>query len=163
LSSVFIKKFPGNFFPGFLLLAPDQLARFPGCPAIDALLIHQLADAQCILFGGDSLADIDIVDTAGVPDSDVALPTQVAMEDSGHFLSGLNFDTLNADLPTGLIFYDLAIPEGQTAVFSDIADGADIDLTIGDVLHNFNSFLLEISSPFVTLVYHSRPDLSSVS
>jgi hypothetical protein len=58
------------------------------------------------------------------------------MEDSGHFFSGLNFDALNADLPAGLIFNNLTIPEGQTAVFSDIADGADIDSTISSVSHS---------------------------
>lgn len=121
-------------------LTPDQLTSFSGCPAIDALLIHQLADGQRILFGGDSLAYIDIVNTAGVPDSDIALPTQIAMEDSGYLFSGLDFDALDADLPAGLILDFLTVAKGDALVVSQLADGTNIDSTIGSVFHG--SYLL---------------------
>lgn len=120
-------------------LAPDQLTLFSGSPSVDALLIHNLADLQGGSLSLDSLADIDIVNTVGIPDTDVALATHVAMNDSGYFLGGLAFDARYADLPAGLVLDFLAIAEGDALVVSQLADGADIDSTIGSVLHN-NSF-----------------------
>ncbi|MEE1028920.1 MAG: hypothetical protein UH211_09610 [Agathobacter sp.] len=127
--------------PDGLSFAPDQLTRFSGCPAIDTLLIHQFANSQCILFSGDSLVNVDIVDTARVPDSNVALPAQVTMEDSGYFFSGFDFDAFNTYLPSGFIFYDFAIPESQTAIVCDIADGANINSFVSLVSHIYNPLL----------------------
>ena len=123
--------------PGGLSFAPDQLARLSGCPAIDSLLIHDFADLQCILLSGDSLADIDIVDATTVPDADVALSADALVEDFADFFGGLALDTHDADLPAGLIFHDFTVAEGQTLVFCDIANGANIDPAISDVLHNY--------------------------
>lgn len=117
-------------------LAPDQLTIFSGSPSVDALLVHDSADLQGDSLGLDSLADIDIVDTAGVPDANVALATHVAMDDSGYFFGGLALDARYADLPAGLILDFLAIAEGDALVVSQLADGADIDSTIGSILHN---------------------------
>ena len=72
------------------------------------------------------------------------------MEEVADFFGSLAGDTRYADLPAGLVFYDFSIPKGQTLVLCDIADGADIDSTVGSVLHNsFSShikqFRLKIS------------------
>ena len=119
-----------------LLPTPDQLTLFSGSPSVDALLVHNLADLQGGSLGLDSFADIDIVNTTGVPDADVALATHVAMDDSGYFFGSLALDARYADLPAGLILDFLAIAEGDALVVSQLADGADIDSTIGSVLHN---------------------------
>ena len=121
-------------------LAPDQLTFFPGPPTVDALLIHNLAGFQSHFFGLKSLADIDIVDTARVPDADVTLATEAMMEEVADLFGGLAGDARYADLPAGLVFYDFSIPKGQTLVLCDIADGADIDSAVGSVLHNSFSF-----------------------
>ena len=117
-------------------LAPDQLTLFSGSPSVDALLVHNLADLQGGVLGLDSFTNIDIVNTAGIPDADVALATHVAMDDSGHFLGGLALDARYADLPASLILNFLTIAEGDALVVSQLADGADIDSTIGSILHN---------------------------
>jgi hypothetical protein len=59
------------------------------------------------------------------------------MEDSGYFLSGLDFDTLNADLPAGLIFYRSTIAEGNPLPVCQLANGLNIDTTLSDFHLNF--------------------------
>jgi hypothetical protein len=147
----------------FLGFAPYQLTSLAGAPSVDTLLIHNLTDFQGVLLGGNALADIHIVNAIGEPDTHIAFAAHALVENFANFFWGSALSASNANLPTSLVFYDFTIAKGQALIVSQIADSADIDSTIGDVLHNFNSFLLEISSPFVTLVYHSRPDLSSVS
>lgn len=117
-------------------LAPDQLTLFSGAPSIDALLVHDSADRKGVSLGLDSLADIDIVDAIGVPDTDVAFATHVAMEDSGYFLGGSDFDAGYTNLPASFILDFLTIAEGDALIVSQFADSADIDSTIGSVLHN---------------------------
>ena len=117
-------------------LAPDQLTLFSGSPSVDALLVHNLADFQSRFFGLDSLTDIDIVDTARVPDADVALATDAVVEEVADLFGGFAGDARYADLPASLVFHDLAVAEGEPLVVCDIADSADIDSTIGSVLHN---------------------------
>jgi hypothetical protein len=121
-------------------LAPDQLALFSGAPSVDALLVHDFADFQSRFFGLDSLADIDIVDTARVPDADVTFATEAMVEEVADLFGGLAGDARYADLPASLVLYDFSIPKSQTLVVSQVADGADIDSTIGSVLHNSFSF-----------------------
>ena len=117
-------------------LAPDQLTLFSRTPSVDALLVHNLANLQCVLLGLDSLADVDVVDTARVPDADVALATDAVVKEVADLFGGFAGDARYAYLPASLILYDFTIAEGQALVFCDIADGADIDSTIGSVLHN---------------------------
>jgi hypothetical protein len=145
----FYKKISGEFLPRFLLLAPYKLTSLAGSPSVDALLIHNLADLQCVLLGGDSLADIDVVDAFAVPDTNVAGSADAVVEDFADFFSGLYFDAHDANLPAGLVFYDFTIPQGQTHVVLDVADGADIDSTISGVLHNFYLLLFSF---FVSLL-----------
>lgn len=121
-------------------LAPDQLTLFSGVPSVDALLVHHSTDCQCILFGSDALADIHVVDTIGEPDADVAFATHGTMEDFADLFGGLALDARHADLPAGLVLNFLAIAEGDALVISQLADSADIDSTIGSVLHNSFSF-----------------------
>jgi len=106
-------------------------------PSVDALLIHDFADLQSVLLGGDSLAYIDVVNAFAVPDADVASSADSMVEDFADLFGGLYFDTHDADLPASLVFHDFAVAESQTLVVLDVADGADIDSSIGDVLHNF--------------------------
>lgn len=87
-----------------------------------------------------SLADIDIVDAAGVPDADITLAAEAMVEKVADLFGSLAGDARYADLPAGLVFYDFPIPKGQTLVLCDIADGADIDSMVGSVLHNSFSF-----------------------
>lgn len=117
-------------------LAPDQLTLFSGTPSVDALLVHDLADYQSIFLGLDSLADVDIVDTARVPDADVALAADAVVEEVADLFGGFAGDARYADLPACLIFHDFTIAEGESLVIFDIADGADIDSSVGSVLHN---------------------------
>jgi hypothetical protein len=120
-----------------LSLTPYQLTLFPGRPAVNALLIHQLADGQSVLLGADALADVHIVDTIGEPDADVAFATHSLMEQDGDLFRRMALNALDADLPAGLIFNDFAVAKGQAFIISEIADGANIDAAISDVLHNF--------------------------
>ena len=116
-----------------LLVAPYQLT---ATPAIDALLVHQLTHSQCIVLGGDTLADVDVVDAFAQPDADVTLATKQAMDYCADlFWSGAG-DALQADLPASAVFHDFTIPKGKTAFIGDIANGANIDATIGSVLHS---------------------------
>ena len=128
-------------------LTPDQLTLFSGSPSVDALLVHNLADLQSGSLGLDSFADIDIVDTTGIPDADVALATHVAMDNSGYFFGGLALDARYADLPASLVLNFLAVAEGDALVVSQLADGADIDSSIGNVFHmiHFLSIYIKIS------------------
>jgi hypothetical protein len=100
-------------------------------------LIHQLADLQSILLSGDSLADVDVVDAIAVPDTDVALATQVTVQNLADLFRSAAFDTLDADLPTGFVLNDFAVAKGQAFIVNQILNGANIDATIGSVLHNF--------------------------
>lgn len=148
----FFKKFPGNFFPGFLL-APYELASLAGSPSVNTLLVHDLADFQGILLCGDSLADVNIVDAFAEPDADVAGSADSMVENFADFFGGLDFDAGDADLPAGSVFYDFAIAEGQALVVCDVANGANIDSVVGDVLHNSFSFLVSGGVPFCYLYY----------
>ena len=128
-------------------LAPDKLAFFSGCPSVDALLVHNLADCESISLSLDSLTDIDIVDTIGVPHTDIAFAAHVAMEDSGYFLRGSDFNAGYTDLPASLILDFLTIAEGDALIVSQLANGADIDSSVGSVLHmiHFLSIYTKIS------------------
>lgn len=148
----FFKKFPGNFFPGFLL-APYKLSSLAGSPSVNALLVHDLADFQGVLFGGDSLADVDIVGTFTEPDSNVAGSADPMMKNFADFFGGLDFDAGDAYLPAGSVFYDFAIAESQALIVCDVADGANIDSAVGGVLHNSFSFLVSGGVPFFCLYY----------
>ena len=106
------------------------------------MLIHNLADFQGVLLSGDSSTDIDIVDAAGIPDTDVAFAAAAMVEEIANLFGGLAGDARYADLPAGFVFYDFSISKGQTLVLCDIADGADIDSAVGSVLHNSFSFQL---------------------
>ena len=140
MSSVFIKK-SGEFLPRFLLLAPYQLASLAGPPSVNALLVHNLADFQRILLCGDPLADVDVVDALTEPNADVAFAAHFAVQNAGNFFSGFGFDAGDADLPAGSVFYNFTIAEGQAFVVLNVTDGANIDSSVGDVLHNSYSFL----------------------
>jgi hypothetical protein len=133
---LFIKKV-GEFLPRFLSLAPDQLTVLSGSPSVDALLIHDFANFQSILLGGDSLAYVDVVDAFAVPDADVASSADSMVEDFADLFGSLYFDAHDADLPASLVFHDFAVAESQTFVVLDVADRADIDSSIGSILHNF--------------------------
>ena len=140
MSSVFIKK-SGEFLPRFLLLAPYELASLAGPPSVNALLVHNLANLHGILFGGDPLADVDVVNSLTEPDAEVAFAAHLAVQDAGNFFGGFGFDAGDADLPASFVFYDFTIAESQAFIVLDVADGADIDSTISDVFHNLFSFL----------------------
>lgn len=102
----------GEFSSPIFSFTPNQLTLFSRLPSVDALLIHQFADCQRILFGLDSFADVDIVDAFAEPDADVALAAHIAVQDAGNFFSGLDFNASDADLPASLIFYDFAVAKG---------------------------------------------------
>ena len=121
-------------------LAPDQLTFFPGSPSVDALLVHNFAGFQSHFFGLKSLADIDIIDAAGVPDADITLAAETMVEEVANLFGGLAGDARYTDLPAGLVFYDFSVAEGQALVLCDIADGADVDSAVGSVFHNSFSF-----------------------
>ena len=140
MSSVFIKK-TGEFLPWFLLLAPYQLASLAGSPSVNALLVHNLANLHGILFGSDPLADIDVVDAFTEPDADVAFAAHFTVQYAGNFFGSFGFDAGDADLPAGFVFYDFTIAEGQAFVVLNVTDGANIDSSVGSVLHNSYSFL----------------------
>ena len=126
---------------GFLLLAPYQLASFAGPPSVNALLVHNLANLHGILLSGDTLADVDVIDAFTEPDTDVAFAAHLAVQDAGNFFGGFGFDAGDADLPASFVLYNLTIAEGQALIILDVADSADINSTISDVLHNSFSFL----------------------
>jgi len=149
-------------FPWGLFRTPYQLPLFPRCPAVNALLVHYPANRQGVLLGGDTLTNVHIVDPVAEPDANITGTTQAPMENNADLFRGLTFYAGDADLPTGFILYNFAVAKGQAFIIGQVADGANIDTAISDVLHNSLSFLLEISSPFVILVYHSLMDLSSI-
>ena len=148
LSSVFLKN-----FRGISLLTPYKLSSLAGSPPVNALLVHDLADFQGVLFGGDSLADVDVVGAFTEPDSDVAGSADSMMKNFADLFGGLDFDAGDADLPAGSVFYDFSIAEGQTLIVCDVADGANIDSVVGDILHNSFSFLVSGGVPFCCLYY----------
>jgi hypothetical protein len=131
----FIKKI--GELPDFFSFTPNQLTILSGSPSVNTLLIHNLADFQSILLGGDSLAYIDVVDAFAVPDADVASSADYMVEDFADLFGSLYFDAHDADLPASLVFHDFAVAESQTLVFFDIADGTDVDSSAGNVLHNY--------------------------
>ena len=88
-------------------LAPDQLTLFSRTPSVDALLVHNLANLQCVLLGLDSLADVDVVDTARVPDADVALAAE-AMVEEGRKIERILGNNTYIKIPT--------VPEGLRAM-----------------------------------------------
>jgi hypothetical protein len=61
-------------------LTPNQLTLFTRPPAVNALLIHSLADYQRIFLQVNTLANIDVVDAFAQPDADVAVTTQAAVQ-----------------------------------------------------------------------------------
>ena len=152
----------GEFSSPIFSFTPNQLTLFSRLPSVDALLIHNFADFQRILLGGDSLAYIDVVNAFAVPDADVASSTDSVVEDFADFFGSLYFDAHDADLPTSLVFHDFAVAECQTLVVLDVADGADIDSSIGGVLHNFYllccfvlcTFIIAGSSLFVKCFFY---------
>lgn len=108
-----------------------------GSPAEDLLLITQAAQLECVLFCGGVLAVVHIVDAIAQPDAaDLGLCT---MQVLGDLFRGAALDADQADLPASLIFYDLAILQGQTLTLLDVADGADINFTTSSVLHDYIS------------------------
>ena len=121
-------------------LAPNQLTFFPGSPSVDALLVHNLAGFQSRFFGLKSLADIDIVDAAGVPDADIVFSTQTVVQEVADLFGGLAGDARYADLPAALVLYDFSISKCQALIVCDIANGANIDSAIGNILHNNSPF-----------------------
>ena len=141
MSSVFIKKIRGISSPDLYLLAPYELASLAGSPSVNALLVHNLANLHGVLLCGDPLANVDVVDALTEPNADVSFAAHFAMQDAGNFFGGFGFDAGDADLPAGSVFYNLTIAKGQAFIILDIADSADIDSSVGDVLHNSYSFL----------------------
>ena len=94
------------------ILTPDQLTLFPGMPSVNALLVHDSASFQGRFFGLKSFADIDIVDTARVPDADVTLAAEAMVEEIADLFGSLAGNARYANLPAALIFYDSAVAEG---------------------------------------------------
>ena len=117
------------------------MASLAGPPSVNALLVHNLANLYGVLLCSNTLADVDVVDALTEPDADVAFATHLAVQDEGNFFGGFGFDTGNANLPASLVFYNLTIAEGQAFIILDVADSADIDSSVGDVLNNSYSFL----------------------
>jgi hypothetical protein len=72
------------------------------------------------------------------PNADVSVAAQAAMQQRTDFLRCFAGDSRDANLPAGLIFYYFTIAQCQAAIFGDIADSANIDSTIGSILHNFS-------------------------
>ena len=124
----------------FEILTPDQLTLFPGMPSINALLVHDFAGFQSRFFGLKSLADIDIVDATRVPDADIVFSTQTVVEKVADLFGGFAGYARYANLPAALVLYDFSIPKCQTLIVCDIANGANIDSAIGNILHNNSPF-----------------------
>ena len=76
------------------------------------------------------------------PDSAVALEL-VGPDDEGGFFCTVAGDSVGGYDIAGLIGYDAAILEGQAIAGVEVAKSADIDKTLGIVLHNNISFLYE--------------------
>lgn len=66
-----LKKLPRLGEP--VLLAPYELTALARTPTVDAELISGTCDRQSVLLGGDTLADVHIVDTSAEPNADVTL------------------------------------------------------------------------------------------
>jgi hypothetical protein len=122
-------------------LTPNQLTLLARPPAVNTLLIHSLTDYQSVFLQVNTLANIDIVDAFAQPDADIAVATQAAMQQRADFLGSFAGNSGNTDLPASFIFHNFAVAQSQTLAFFDIPNGADIDSTVGSILHNF-SFLV---------------------
>jgi hypothetical protein len=118
-----------------------------GSPSINGLLIGCLANCQRIFLGGDPLANIDIINSIIEPDTNISVAAQTMMEKGADFFRSFASNSGDTDLPTGFIFYNFAVAESQTFAVLDVADGADIDSSIGGILH--------INSPLVFGIFRS--------
>ena len=122
-------------------LTPNQMTLLTRPPAVNALLVHSLTDYQRIFLQVNTLANIDVVDAFAQPDADITVAAQAAMQQRADFFGSFAGNSGDADLPASFIFYNFAVAQSQTLAFFDISNGADIDSTIGSILHNF-SFLV---------------------
>jgi len=131
-----LKKLPRLGEP--VLLAPYELTTLARTPTVDAELICGTCDRQSVFLGGDTLADVHIVDAFAEPDADIALAAHRAVQDCGDLFGSAALDTSNADLPSGLVTNDFAVAESQAVIFGDVADGADVNAAVSDVSHSDN-------------------------
>ena len=131
-------------------LTRNQLSLLTRPPAVNALLIHSLADYQRVFLQVNALANIDVVDAFTQPDADIVVATQAAMQQRADFFGGFAGNSSDADLPASFIFYNFAVAQSQALAFFDIPDGADIDSTVSGVFH--------INSPLVFGIFLSLSD-----
>lgn len=135
------------------LLAVNQLSVLAGSPSVNGLLIGCLTNCQRIFLGGDPLANIDVINSIVKPDTHIAMAAQTVMQQLADFFGSATGDTSNSNLPAGLVLHDLTIAEGQTFAVLDVADGADIDSSVGGVLHIYSPLVFGISVPFLYFNY----------
>ena len=136
MTSKFSRKETAPFRMPSFLFTPNQLTLFSGPPTINALLVHYLANCKGLFFCGNSFAYIDIVNAFAEPDAHISMAAQPMVQQRTDFFRCAAGDPGNTDLPAGLVFYDLTITQSQALVVLQIADGADVNATIGGILHN---------------------------
>ena len=111
-------------------------------PRENAYLIAGSSDFEGFALCAYAVALVDVVDAFAQPDADVALATQAAVQQRADFFGRLAGHTGDTDLPAGLVFYNFTIAQCEAFAFADVADGADVDATIGGILHIKFSFRL---------------------
>jgi hypothetical protein len=129
------------------LLTVNQLSMLAGSPSINGLLIGCLANCQRIFLGGDPLADINIINSIIEPDTHISVAAQTMVKKGADFFRSFASNSGDTDLPSGFIFHNFTVAEGQTFAILDVADGADIDSSVGGILH--------INSPLVFGIFRS--------
>jgi hypothetical protein len=74
---------------------------------------------------------------------------QTVMEKCADFLGSFTSNSGDTDLPSGFIFHNFTVAESQTFTILNVADGADIDSSVGGVLHINSPLVFGISVPFL--------------
>jgi hypothetical protein len=118
-----------------------------GSPSINGLLIGCLANCQRIFLGGDPLANIDIINSIIEPDTNISVAAQTMMKKGADFFRSFTGNSGDTNLPAGFIFYNFAVAESQAFAVLDVTDGADVDSSVGGILH--------INSPLVFGIFRS--------